>query len=951
MEPKAPSFARARQVFDELCELPATERRARLNAISDLDGADLARIARWFEALDADPHISGESRVAAKLTKPEVMESWLEDQQVQRAAALQGQAHGNYRLLEPIGQGGMGKVYLAERIDGVFEQRIAIKLLQAEASGNHELIQRFRTEREILATLKHPNIAQLVDGGIWADGSPYLAMEYVEGERIDHWCEQRQSSMHARLQLMIDVCSAVQAAHAALIAHRDLKPANIMVDAQGQVKLLDFGIAKVLGDNAFRNTVVLTRDNAGLMTLRYASPEQVNEKPVTTSTDIYSLGVVLYELVTGGSPYGGAVESGASLIRAICDTEPTPPSRWLKSTSSRHTDFRLPPHRERAGPDLDAIVLKALRKNPAERYASVDALRDDLVRLLAGRPVIARQGNFWYHARKFVRRNALLVATTTAILLGTAYAAINLKLQRDTVIRERDKSQQVTHFLLRLFEQADPAVNRGEIPDAVTMARNGLRAVSADVALEPEVKAEMLATLSTVLVGLGEYSEARTAAQQAEQQTAKLQALEPILASKIKIALALADVENGHVDSARSALRSVLLSLQQLPASDEIAVMKARARSLLFRADTEQERYADALNHAKMAVADLLAHLRYESLQAAIAQHRSDELHRTLGLALQDQCAAMVANRMIQSAEGFCADTMRYLEQTLAPNDPAMVSTIAQMALVYESIGNFDKMVGMTQRALMVTQAAYGDDHPNTGMRHINLGVDLRAAGDLQNAMREYERGIDILTKTRGESHPHTLMATNNLANLHYSMRDFDTALKMHQAVYARRLEVLPNGESDHEQSLYNIAKCWWKLRRPNDARAALTLGLQRGEKRLGTHVDRTGLQMRLLTAQLDFEQGDYRRAHQTVVAVRELATARLPDIFALSVVWMLEAQTSAKLGLPWHETAHAIAQSESYLGRDTSRDIAGPEQVRSILADLKNQHASSVPANATHQR
>ncbi|MBK8287191.1 MAG: serine/threonine protein kinase [Ahniella sp.] len=904
MESQAPSFARARQVFDELCELPATERRARLSAICDLDGASLSLIARWFDALDADPHTSGESRIAAKWMQPEVMESWLQDQQAQRAATLQGQAHGNYRLLQLIGQGGMGKVYLAERIDGVFQQRIAIKILQAEASGDPELIKRFRTEREILAALKHPNIAQLVDGGIWADGSPYLAMEYVEGERIDHWCEQRHCTLQARLRLMVDVCSAVQAAHAALIVHRDLKPANIMVDANGLVKLLDFGIAKVLSDNAFRNTVVLTRDNAGLMTLRYASPEQVNAKPVTTSTDIYSLGVVLYELVTGSSPYGEAVESGASLIKAICDTEPATPSRQFGSTSGPEKVFRPHHQRERISADLDAIVLKALRKDPGERYSSVDAMREDLLRLLTGRPVLARQGNVWYHARKFVRRNALLVATTTAILLGTTFAAINLKLQRDTVIRERDKSQQVTGFLLRLFEQADPAVNRGQVPDAVTMARNGLRDVSANIELKPEVKAEMLATLSTVLVGLGEYAEALTAAQQAQQQTAKLSPIEPILASKVKIALALANIENGHVDSARSDLLSALSSLQRLPSNDEVAALKARTRSLLYRSDFEQEHYADALIHATTAVSDLLAHLQYESLQSAIAQQRSDELHRTLGFALQDQCAAMVANEMMQSAEAFCADVMRYRERTLTPNDPAIVATIAQMALVYESIGNFDKMVDMTRRALAVTQAAYGDDHPNTGMRHINLGVDLRAAGELQDAMLEYQRGIGILTRTRGESHPHTLMASNNLANLHYSMQDFDTALTMHRAVYARRLEVLPSGESDHEQSLYNIAKCLWKLHRPDEARAALQQGLQRSEKRLGTQVDRAGLQMRLLSAQLDFDQGDYRSAHQAVVAVRELAMTRSPDTFALSVIWMLEAQVLERLGLPWQDIA-----------------------------------------------
>src|SRR5215471_16031073 len=307
---------------------------------------------------------------------------------------------GPYRLLHEIGRGGMGVVYEAERADGQFVKRVALKLLPAVYSQT-ELETRFLRERQILARLEHPNIARLLDGGVTTDGRPYLVMEFVEGVPLTDWIAQHSPSIAERLRLFLAICAAVSSAHRSLVVHRDLKPGNILVNKDGQAKLLDFGLARMLEPSG-EVTQTMAHPGAPILTPAYASPEQALNHPITVASDIFSLGVVLYELLTGKRPFGGPGDTAGQVQRAVSETDPPPPSTIAPRVSA----------------DIDKIVLKAIAKEPSQRYMSVDAFAADIVRYVDGRPIEARNAGLAYRAAKFLRRNRILTAVVAVAVIG-----------------------------------------------------------------------------------------------------------------------------------------------------------------------------------------------------------------------------------------------------------------------------------------------------------------------------------------------------------------------------------------------------------------------------------------------------------------------------------------------------------------------------------------------------
>jgi serine/threonine-protein kinase len=424
-----------------------------------------------------------------------------------------GSRIGAYRLIRPIGAGGMAEVWLAERADGAFTRQVALKLLfdhpsRARRAG---FVERFQRERDILASLQHPNIAALHDAGVTAEGQPWLALEYVQGEPITAWCDARGLDVAARVAVFRQVLLAVAHAHANLVIHRDLKPSNILVTAQGEVKLLDFGIAKLIeGDGQSGADSELTRQSGRPLTMLYASPEQVEGAALTTASDVYSAGVVLYELVARRRPYGAEDPSAARLQAAILTTEPAPPSRRAAAPGEAGAAPApaLPRLGRAAAADLDAVVLKALAKEPARRYPSAEAMRADLARWSEGRPVEAQAPSAAYRARRFVARHRLGVALASVglvALLALTGTAIVLGLQAR---EESVRAVAAREFVQDLFRLADPDQSRGSDPTSRAILAKGRANAEQVFAGQPKLLADVLATIGDMQLTIGDHAAA-----------------------------------------------------------------------------------------------------------------------------------------------------------------------------------------------------------------------------------------------------------------------------------------------------------------------------------------------------------------------------------------------------------------------------------------------------------
>jgi tetratricopeptide (TPR) repeat protein len=408
--------------------------------------------------------------------------------------AFTGRRIGVYVLVRLLGEGGMGRVFLAERADEQYRQLVAIKLIHWSLSLADSILERFRTERQILAGLSHPNIARLLDGGMTPEGAPYLVMEYVEGVPIDQYCRANNLSVEQRLELFLRVCAAVEYAHKNLVVHRDIKPSNVLVAAGGAPKLVDFGIAKLLEAERSGSTAT-----AGLMTPEYASPEQFRGDTITTATDVYGLGVLLYELLSGAHPFSASTRSPVDLMRQICEADPPPPSAMVSRGSGQ----------PRGATELDRIVSMAMQKQPERRYSSVTALARDVFAYLNGYPVFARTGGLGYRARKFVLRHKLMVGGLALFAISLTGFSIEMAVLTRRANREQLKAERAAIFLANMFRAATPQEARGRTITARELLDRGTQRVDQELAGEPEVRASLLYSIADAYSRLGLYDKAR----------------------------------------------------------------------------------------------------------------------------------------------------------------------------------------------------------------------------------------------------------------------------------------------------------------------------------------------------------------------------------------------------------------------------------------------------------
>ncbi|HEY7377140.1 MAG TPA: serine/threonine-protein kinase [Steroidobacteraceae bacterium] len=572
--------------------------------LDELLGLDGAARAERLEKIRRDDRAMHDELVALLAQQADIeREGFLEHAppRPQAEPSLAGQVVGNYTLERLLGQGGMGSVWLAHRSDGRYEARVAVKLLSLAQLGPGG-IERFRREGSALGRLTHPNIARLIDAGVTHTGQPYLVLEYVEGDTVNRWCESRALDVRSRVRLFLDVLDAVAHAHSKLILHRDLKPSNILVTAEGQVKLVDFGIAKLLDDGSEAAPAGLTQFAGHAFTPEYAAPEQLQGGEVTSATDVYALGVLLYVLLTGQHPLINHEHAPLDRLRAMVDTEPVRPSDVRRAADAAPNPRGVsPPQQARAlRGDLDNIVLKALKKAPAERYQTVEALADDLRRYLDHEPVSARPDSFSYRAAKFVARNKLAVGAVAVVMLTIiAAAAVSIR-QAIEATRERDRAlslagrnEAVVEFVAAMLTEVAPADQPIRVADLLDRSREML--LSEDTL--PEHRAAILGLLANYYLSSAKPAQAELLLARSLELTETTP--DPALRAILLCDSAYASSLLGHPQEAESLIRRGLDASRTDPMS-EVRCLRNRA----FMAQNTNDARA-ALDYALQAQARL----------------------------------------------------------------------------------------------------------------------------------------------------------------------------------------------------------------------------------------------------------------------------------------------------------------------------------------------------------
>jgi eukaryotic-like serine/threonine-protein kinase len=694
---------------------------------------------------------------------------------------------GPYRIAGELGRGGMALVYLAERADGAFSQQVALKVVK-RGIDTDEVIARFRQERQILASLTHPGIARLVDGGVTPDGRPYLAMEFVEGEPIDRYCDRLALDVDRRVDLCIAVARAVEHAHQRLVVHRDLKPSNILIGAYGDIKLLDFGIAKLLDPSTVDHAAPPTRTTVRVMTPEYASPEQVRGDTITTASDVYQLGLILFELLTGRRAHVLAGRGAAEVERVVCDT-PAPRPSAVVAGAGADADRR----RKQLRGDLDNILLTALAKEPDRRYGSVDQLAADLVRYRQGRPVVARGRSWRYRTGKFVRRHLAGVGAAAAVVVVVAaivaFYSVRLAGERDRARREAATATGVAEFLTGLFRASDPNHSAGASVTARELLARGAERIDSELAGQPEVRTRLMNVIGNIYRSLGLYQDAISVLERAlETRLAELGPDHPDVAQS-RYSLGFALYNAGRLGEARGLLeeaRRVQESTKGLPPLDLTATLNALG--LLHRREGRLPEARDTLQQA-----------------LAIREQALGREHRDLAVLINNLALVHQSLGEYGPARGLYERALAIHERHRGAEHPLVSGTLGNLADVIRLSGDPVGARPLQERALAIAERVYGSDHRDTATAINALGMLLEDLGLRDEARAHYERSADIYLRTLGPTHAYLAYPLANLGDLYAAAGDDPRALEYQERALEIRLAAFGEVHRDVSFSLERV--------------------------------------------------------------------------------------------------------------------------------------------------
>ncbi|MGB8010596.1 MAG: serine/threonine-protein kinase [Terriglobales bacterium] len=722
-------------------------------------------------------------------------------QQITAEEELSGKRIGSYQLLRLLGEGGMGKVYLAARADDLYQKQVAIKTVQGGLGQNRAMLLRFRSERQILANLDHPNIARLLDGGITDEGLPYLVMEYVDGIRVDDYCRINKLGTEQRLQLFCTVCAAVEYAHKNLVVHRDIKPANILVTAEGVPKLLDFGIAKLLDPESGELAPTLTSER--MMTPEYASPEQVRGDAVTTSTDVYALGVLLYELLAGKRPFRLETTSPFEMARIICEEAPEPPS----VVSAANAGLAAPDAARKLTGDLDNIVLMAMRKEPARRYVSVSALAADVQAYLTGYPVHARTDTWKYRSGKFVRRHKATAAAATIVALALIGFSIGMGLLAKRASRERLAAQRESQFLEGIFEAATPDASRGHEITARELLDQGAKRVDRELAGDPGLQGTMLNTIGRAYSMLGLYDRAEPLLERAYALRSKTlgdgnmdvadtlfnlatairlqgqyKKAEPYFRQSLAIRERKLGDHNATVAESLSALGECLY-LENRNDDAEPVLRKALAIDRELKYDSGSADYLALLLERKASYPEALQLLR-ESLELRRRNEGADSPDYAIGL--HNLGGALIDAGDLKGAESTERQALDLQRKILGNNHPDLAYPLNNLGNLLLNEGNWQAAEPLLRESLELRRRTVGEKSVLFGAGLNNWGRVLQAKGDYDQAEKTLKQALETIAKANG---PVDWFAGRVIANL--GILQFDRGDYAGAEQYARQaLEV-----------------------------------------------------------------------------------------------------------------------------------------------------------------
>jgi eukaryotic-like serine/threonine-protein kinase len=845
-----------------------------LEAALERQGSE--RKAFFNEVCAGDPELRSE--VESLLAYEEEVNSFLEVPAVAlQAKDLQNPQQdqpekfiGAYQVLKRIGHGGMGDVFLAVRADDQYRKRVAIKLLRY-GMDSEQVIARFRYERQILASLDHPNIGRLFDGGTTKGGLPYFVMEYIEGQSIHTYCDANKLTTVERLQLFQKVCSAVHYAHQNLIVHRDIKPGNILVTSDGTPKLLDFGIAKLLNPELYAHSMQPITINLHPMTPDYASPEQVKGQAVTTVSDVYSLGVLLYELLTGHRPYRVQNFTPQEIERVVCHQEPEKPSTAVNRcedivTADGAAKTTLTPEsvsktregqpdrlRRKLEGDLDNIVLMAMRKEPNRRYISVEQFSEDIRRHLQGRPVIARQDTFSYRAGKFIKRNRVSVTVAVAFFVLLIASAFAITIQSVRASRERDKAKQVSTFLVDLFKVSNPSESRGNTITAREILDKGAEKIDGELQDQPEAQAMMMQTIGEVYISLGLFDSAiplleralkirqeifgnedLTVAQSlnnlgvAKYRKADYGEAESLLREALRIRRKLLGNEHRDVAEALNGLGLVLFDLDRNTEAESLyREGLAMQRKLL---GSEHQDYAMGLNNLGLALYSQGEYAEAERMiKESLAIHRKvlGNEHNSVALNLSNIATTLQRQGKDTEAEEYFREAITINRKMLGDHHRELGAPLNGLAFVMINQGNFAEAEKLFREALAIFTNAVGEENPSVATVTDNLGFTLYSEGKYEEAGVMYRKALAMYRKVLGEENGSATRCMIKIAELHCDKGEYATAESLLNRVQQIHQKIYPQGHSDIAAPLLLLGRIAITGSKPQDAEKMVREALQ----------------------------------------------------------------------------------------------------------------------------